>query len=158
MLSFSTFRQMISPGSSFTLITQNVDGLSRRALDSVQARASEIGMSLSEPDPMLEMHGRLFDVRCTSRDCGHTEWNATSPICQALAGTENLVDQGSIEPDIPTTELPRCENCGKLARPGVVWFGEQPMHLRTIDELVAKADLCLVIGTSSTVCALVTGG
>jgi len=32
-----------------------------------------------------------------------------------------------------------------------VWFGESIPGLRQIDKLVAKADLCLVVGTSSTV-------
>lgn len=151
MLSFSTYRQKISPNSNFNLITQNVDGLSKRALETVQTRAQEDGVSLSQPEPMLEMHGRLFDVRCTLRNCGYTEWDDSSPICEALAGTELPFDEGSVEPDISTHELPRCKKCGGLARPGVVWFGEYPLHLNTIDRLVTKADLCLVIGTSSTV-------
>ena len=32
-----------------------------------------------------------------------------------------------------------------------MWFGEMPVHLDEIDDLVDKADLCLVVGTSSTV-------
>ena len=35
--------------------------------------------------------------------------------------------------------------------PGVVWFGEVPHHLEEIDKLVQKADLAIVVGTSSTV-------
>ena len=35
--------------------------------------------------------------------------------------------------------------------PGVVWFGEVPYHLQEIDEIVQKADLAIVVGTSSTV-------
>jgi len=45
--------------------------------------------------------------------------------------------------------------CGALARPGVVWFDEKPYKLDEINSLVYKADLCLVIGTSSTVRAFV---
>ena len=35
--------------------------------------------------------------------------------------------------------------------PGVVWFGETPHQLEEIDEVVEKADLAIVVGTSSTV-------
>jgi len=35
--------------------------------------------------------------------------------------------------------------------PGVVWFGEMPYHLEEIDKIVQKADLAIVVGTSSTV-------
>lgn len=35
--------------------------------------------------------------------------------------------------------------------PGVVWFGEIPHHLQEIDKIVQKADLAIIVGTSSTV-------
>ena len=35
--------------------------------------------------------------------------------------------------------------------PGVVWFEEVPHHLEEIDGIVQKADLAIVVGTSSTV-------
>ncbi|KAF8901719.1 DHS-like NAD/FAD-binding domain-containing protein [Gymnopilus junonius] len=129
-------RNQIVPGSTFTLITQNVDGLSAR--------------SDQEP-PILEMHGRLFDLLCTNRKCKHVEFNAESPICEGLAGTEMLIETKTTDPNIELEDLPRCSKCGALGRPGVVWFGETPHHLDTIDGLVAQADLCLVIGTSSKV-------
>lgn len=165
--SLPSVRHAIAPGSTFTLITQNVDGLSSRALSEVlqTATASDKralgdeaetnpesetdGSEVPEDPPMLEMHGRLFDLHCTA--CEHKEWNNASPVCSALGGTEGLVDSGVIEPIIAVKDLPRCTACGALARPGVVWFGEEPMHLDTIDDLVGAADLCLVVGTSSTV-------
>ena len=55
------------------------------------------------------------------------------------------------EPEIDVKDLPKCRKCGSLARPGVVWFGERPWYLDEIDELVEEADLCIVVGTSSTV-------
>jgi NAD-dependent deacetylase sirtuin 5 len=146
-------RNKIAPGSTFTLITQNVDGLSTRALDAVLSQASD-----EDKQPphhlhphMTEMHGRLFDVKCSSETCRYVEHNLDSPICEALRGTESLVEKGVMDPDIPRSALPRCSKCGALARPGVVWFGESIPGLRKIDKLVAKADLCLVVGTSSTV-------
>jgi NAD-dependent SIR2 family protein deacetylase len=104
----------------------------------------------SQPQ-ILEMHGRVLDVLCDSRKCSHCETIPRSPICPALGGTEELVESGVIEPNIAKTDLPRCSKCGKLARPGVVWFGEEPHHLPVIDKLVNQATLCLVVGTSSTV-------
>jgi NAD-dependent deacetylase len=47
----------------------------------------------------------------------------------------------------------RCGACGGLARPGVVWFGENlpPLAWEASVEAVASADLLLIIGTSGTV-------
>jgi NAD+-dependent protein deacetylase sirtuin 5 len=146
-------KQSTAPDATFTLITQNVDGLSARALEQVQQRDAQLASeSSSSAEPqLLEMHGRVLDVLCTSESCGHCELITRSPICAALSGTEELVESGITEPVVDVADLPRCTKCGALARPGVVWFGEEPQHLPTIDELVSRADLCLVVGTSSTV-------
>ncbi|EAU84564.2 sirtuin 5 [Coprinopsis cinerea okayama7 len=146
--SIPRIRHTVAPGSSFTLITQNVDGLSPRAMKCVLQGWD--GVTLPEDPPyLIEMHGRLFDVKCTQ--CDHVELDTSSPICEGLAGTEKLVEQAVLDPEIPEENLPRCKKCGSLARPGVVWFGEMPHDLPLIDTLVEKADLCLVVGTSSTV-------
>jgi len=152
--SIESIRKTIAPDATFTLITQNVDGLSTRALQEVQSAlpVSESTSTSSESQPqILEMHGRVLDVLCSSEKCGHRETVPTSPICSALSGTEDMVESGVIEPTIDKADLPRCTQCGDLARPGVVWFGEQPQHIPVIDKLVGQATLCLVVGTSSTV-------
>ncbi|KAK0206283.1 DHS-like NAD/FAD-binding domain-containing protein [Desarmillaria ectypa] len=148
-LSLSSIRSRHAPNSTFTLITQNVDGLSVVALnDVISSNPSEP----EEPQPrILEMHGRLFDVKCTSKRCGHIEFDRSSPICEGLRSVEELVDKNSMDPDISKSELPRCAKCNALARPGVVWFEEMPLYLDVINKLVDEADLCLVVGTSSTV-------
>lgn len=134
-----------------------MDGLSTRALDEVQSALPVADSSSSPESPpssqpqILEMHGRVLDVLCTSAKCGHNETVPRSPICPVLSGTEELVEGGVIEPTIDKADLPRCSQCGALARPGVVWFGERPQHIPTIDKLVDKATLCIVVGTSSTV-------
>ncbi|KAH9922940.1 DHS-like NAD/FAD-binding domain-containing protein [Fomitopsis serialis] len=120
----------------------NVDGLSRRALE--RTPGADEGTA-----PILEMHGRLFETICTS--CGDRRMNMDSPICPALAGTEAIVERHEEEPDIPLDKLPRCQKCSGLLRPGVVWFGEIPLHLHEIQQIVGKADLGLIVGTSSTV-------
>ncbi|TCD71334.1 hypothetical protein EIP91_011105 [Steccherinum ochraceum] len=148
--SIDSERHKIAPESTFTLVTQNVDGLSRRALDETYASLG-IPIPTTGPPEMLEMHGRIFDVKCSSDNDEHTVYDPSSPICEALRGTEELVEAGSTEPVILEGALPHCATCGELARPGVVWFGEMPLHLDEIDDLVKSADLCIVVGTSSTV-------
>ncbi|EKM53789.1 uncharacterized protein PHACADRAFT_260311 [Phanerochaete carnosa HHB-10118-sp] len=155
MISFPDFLREIAPEAKFTFITQNVDGLSARALKEVAAKA---GKEPSQAVPFYEMHGRILDLICTS--CGRRSTNQDeAPLCPALAATGALptdpntlsgVDTEEVA-DIPLEELPRCEDCGGLLRPGVVWFGETPLHMEQIDGVVAQADMCLVVGTSSTV-------
>lgn len=105
------------------------------------------------PASILEMHGKIYDVKCTA--CDYCSEDRTDPLCPALgaadASFKDYQDAGSREINIPIDELPRCPACGALARPGVVWFGEKPYHLDEINSIVYKADMCLVIGTSSTV-------
>ncbi|KAJ7118747.1 DHS-like NAD/FAD-binding domain-containing protein [Mycena epipterygia] len=150
MFSLPSCRKLVAPDAQFSMITQNVDGLSTKAMDAVlKERAKDVGDSAVSR--LLEMHGRIFDVTCTLKLCGHVDYNTSSPICPALAGAEKAVEAGSIDLEIPKSQLPRCSKCNALARPGVVWFGEEPKHLDQIDKLVEAADLCLVVGTSSTV-------
>lgn len=145
--SLSSIRSRHAPNSTFTLITQNIDGLSVVALDSVLASHP---LEPEEQPRVLEMHRRLFDVKCSSKKCGHIQFNRCSPICARLRGVEKLVEKHEMAPDIPETELPKCAKCNALARPGLVWVEETPLYLDVIDKLVDEADLCLVVGTSST--------
>jgi len=147
----------------FITITQNVDGLLIRA---------------GHPKEKLhEIHGSLFDLRCTSFMCNYVDHdNFTNPLTKALADTEfeydksgrkrKIIDEEEVNKlspqfapvkQIPEEELPQCPVCedGSLLRPGVVWFGES-LPLQTIDKIdnfieLDKIDLILVIGTSGTV-------
>jgi len=139
----------VAPHATFTLITQNVDELSVRALEEVCKAESVDLLAVRQSSPIFEMHGRVFDTVCTA--CGARESNYDSPIRPALAGTEYIVERREKEPEIPLSELPRCGACSGLLRPGVVWFGETPRFLDEIQEIVNRADLGLVVGTSSTV-------
>ncbi|KIM20419.1 hypothetical protein M408DRAFT_333983 [Serendipita vermifera MAFF 305830] len=150
-LSIPSVRASIAPSSkTFHLITQNVDGLSTRA-----ARAVTTAQETPDASALLEMHGRLFDVRCTK--CSHTTLDFSSPLCQALGDAdrahEDEVAAGKKETQIsiPLEDLPKCSVCNSLTRPGVVWFGESIPLLPQLDKLVEQADLCLVVGTSSLV-------
>ena len=77
---------------------------------------------------VLEVHGSIWTLRCTA--CGRT-WGDRS---------------------IPLALPPRCE-CGSLARPGVVWFGENlPVKVWTAaEEATRSSDVFLVVGTSAVV-------
>ena len=116
-----SLRKICPSAESFTLITQNVDGLSRRALDqltSTLALNKAFEKVTPEPQSIIEMHGRLLATLC--QECDRREANDGSPICAALKGTEVIVEQQEQEPDIPLSDLPRCtqQNCGGLLRPG----------------------------------------
>ena len=146
---FST-RRPGDPNHKFTLITQNIDGLSPKALDDL---VNEQGISLptgrTKDELIIEMHGRLFDTICTQ--CDDTVFDPSSPLTEALASSAADWDKNKTELIIPISDLPKCRKCSGLTRPGVVWFGEVPKRLDEIDTLLREADLCLVVGTSSRV-------
>ncbi len=78
----------------------------------------------------VELHGNIWRGRCTKE--------------------QTLVDL----PDTPLPELPpRCESCGALVRPDVVWFGE-PLPPEAYDaayDAASGCDAMLVVGTSALV-------
>jgi NAD-dependent deacetylase len=78
---------------------------------------------------VVELHGNIFKNKCAS--------------CQAPAG-----DFPS-----PAEELPRCEHCGGLLRPDVVWFGEAlpASALQTALQVSQECDIFFSIGTSAVV-------
>lgn len=78
---------------------------------------------------LLEIHGSIWTLRCT--------------VC-AREWTDRAV---------PLELLPKCANCGALARPGVVWFGENlnPEVWAAAESAATHADVLLVVGTSATV-------
>lgn len=98
---------------SFTLVTQNVDGLHQKA----------------GSQSVIEIHGSIWNLRCTA--CTGRSW---------------------VDRSVPLRLLPHCE-CGALARPGVVWFGEQlPRDAWLAAEKAARnCEVFLVVGTSAAV-------
>jgi len=81
-------------------------------------------------EKVIELHGNIWKLRCVS--CGKEDYNCRTPL-----------------PEIP----PKCENCGGLLRPGVVWFGESlPMDaLQRAYELSEESEVFIVVGTSAQV-------
>ncbi|GMM34265.1 hypothetical protein DASC09_015900 [Saccharomycopsis crataegensis] len=140
-------------------INQNVDGLNLRA-----------GHDKAN---LLELHGNLFDLRCTDFFCSYRESNNFEhPLTQALGLVDDESDKGDdtyeehnrnkkrrldrekgkVNTNLSKEDLPACPRCGGLLRPGVVWFGESiPLKaINTIDDFFVsnKIDLILVVGTS----------
>jgi NAD-dependent deacetylase len=80
---------------------------------------------------VVELHGNIWRLRCT-RSC-RPPWE---------------------EPRVPLPEIPpRCGQCGALARPDVVWFGES-LPEDALEAAFAAARRCqvmLVVGTSAVV-------
>jgi NAD-dependent deacetylase len=106
------------------IVTQNVDELHADAAHEI---AGERDPAAAIP---IELHGSIFRTRCSS--CG-----ARRPDREVA----------------PSASLPRCDACGGLLRPDVVWFGES-LDPGVIDAAVTEAgsaDVCLVIGTSAVV-------
>ena len=77
---------------------------------------------------VIEVHGSIWTLRCTV--CGN-RWE---------------------DRRVPLPLLPHCE-CGALARPGVVWFGESlpPDAWGAAEQAAQKCDVFLVVGTSAAV-------
>jgi NAD-dependent deacetylase len=80
---------------------------------------------------VLELHGNIWRMRCT-RGC-----------------RPNWEDRQAPLPEIP----PRCPDCGALARPDVVWFGESlpRRELEAAFEAARRCQVMLVVGTSAVV-------
>lgn len=78
---------------------------------------------------IAEIHGNIWKARCTR--------------CSVRFDL----------PDPPLREMPHCPQCGALARPHIVWFGESydADLLEIVLALLSRAELVLVIGTSGMV-------
>lgn len=75
------------------------------------------------------MHGTLFQSRC---------------VCCNLPFADKSIYETA-------AELPRCRDCGELVRPHIVWFGETPLDMESIDRGLDCATVVLVVGTSGSV-------
>ena len=79
---------------------------------------------------VLKLHGDIWRLRCTG--CGQESDDFRTPL-----------------PELP----PRCNSCGAMLRPGVVWFGESLPHdvWAKAAEASSTADVFFAIGTSAVV-------
>lgn len=76
---------------------------------------------------VLHMHGTLAGALCAA--CGH-RWTAALEMA-------------------PQDACPSCR--APATRPDVVWFGEMPYHMDTIEAALLEADVFAAIGTSGNV-------
>jgi len=77
---------------------------------------------------VIHMHGRGGEIRCMA--------------CNAVFESEQYLTPASV--------CPNCRSIGEL-RPNIVWFGEMPLHLDEIHEVLDRCGLFLAIGTSGEV-------
>ncbi|XP_017481369.1 PREDICTED: NAD-dependent protein deacylase sirtuin-5, mitochondrial-like [Rhagoletis zephyria] len=130
-------RQFEGSDRKLSIVTQNVDELHRRA----------------GSKNVLEIHGRLFQIRCTK--CHTVEDNTDNPIVPALANVSPIDNDETKNKKIKIEDLPHCKvpSCKALQRPHIVWFNESldPQVLEEADRLLSECDMLLVIGTSSIV-------
>ena len=111
----------------FTLVTQNIDGLHRRAGSSFERTYC--------------IHGDAAYVRCTN-DCG--------------IGLQLLpaIDRPTIDVELSPEHCERlkCQNCRAWLRPHVLWFDEyydeENYRADSAIRAAAEADLLIVVGTS----------
>jgi NAD-dependent SIR2 family protein deacetylase len=127
-------------GTLLRVVTQNVDGLHQRA----GSRA------------VLDLHGRLDVVVCLG--CGARLTRAELQDAVAAANPDWRADavtapDGDADIDaalIESFSAPRCEACGGLLKPDVVFFGENVPRERYAEafEALGRADALLVAGSS----------
>lgn len=115
-------------GDRFALITQNVDGLHRRA-GSAEARTFPI-------------HGDISLMRCAA-ECTPNRYPL--PDLPTLGKGEAVPEAGKA--------LLVCPRCGGMARPHVLWFDEmydEPRyHYETIAARASAAGLLVIVGTAA---------
>jgi len=81
------------------IFTSNVDG-----------QFKKVGFPI---DRILECHGSIHVLQC-SRPCSHHVWSVGELHCE--------VDE---ERCVLTSPLPRCPNCGSIARPNILMFDDR---------------------------------
>lgn len=80
---------------------------------------------------VVHMHGELSKSRCED------------PNCQSLP----FLDEGFFE---SRESFARCD-CGGYIRPHIVWFGEEPFGMQSIQRAIQRCHWFVVIGTSGAV-------
>lgn len=128
-------------GQLSLLVTQNVDGLHRRA----------------GSRQLVDLHGRLDQVRClgcgalTERAALQSELEARNP--EFIAAEATVKPDGDAElsdVDYQRFEVVPCAACGGMLKPHVVFFGENVPAERVTQSMATLegSRLLLIIGTS----------
>ncbi len=156
--------QLQAAGWAGPVISQNVDGLHRKALAEALGGPCPTDAAATPGRPgVIELHGRLDRVVCMACGEGHDReavqqrlaaafphWQASADAPMAAAApdgdavTEPAITRDAIE------ALPVCTGCGGVLKPDVVFFGDgvpQP-RVQACYDAVAEAGALLVVGSS----------
>lgn len=101
--------------------TEQLEAIITQNIDGLHSRAGS--------RKVLEVHGEHQNLHCLQ--CGFVR-----PFRQA---------------DLKDGPPPACSKCGYPLKPNIVLFGEMVREMPEIDEILARCDLLLVIGTSAQV-------
>jgi NAD-dependent SIR2 family protein deacetylase len=123
------------------LVTQNVDGLHRRA----------------GSERVIDLHGRIDQVKClgcgaiTSRAALQSELALRNPEfvnATAIAKPDGDAELEAVDYD--HFELVACSACGGMLKPDVVFFGENVPPARVLEAMSAleRSRLLLIVGSS----------
>lgn len=130
-------------GALVGLITQNVDGLHRRA----------------GSQRVLDLHGSIGEVVClgcrtvTNRAAYQRELAALNPEFALVTGLEHAPDGDVIFEQTQDFVVSPCAECGGVQKPDVVFFGETvpAPRVHQATDWVRESDALLVAGSSLTV-------
>lgn len=122
------------------IITQNVDGLHRRA----------------GSERVIELHGTMNSVVCLrcsqyySRDAIAAQLTAANPWLDEPTGVALNPDGDADAENLADFIVPTCSNCGGILKPDVVFFGELVPRQRfhSAFDMVHEADALLIAGSS----------
>ena len=136
-------RDLEAQGALSLLVTQNVDGLHRRA----------------GSERVVDLHGRLDQVRClgcealTERSALQSELLARNPAFARAGEHATMKPDGDAEltdVDYASFEVVPCAACGGMLKPHVVFFGENVPKERVQQAMSALegSRLLLIVGSS----------
>ena len=119
----------------------------RAKVRSCQPNAAHIALAGLQQDPQADVTLVTQNVddlheRAGSRDVIHMHGTHLTALCAQCDARWPAPAEMSV--------ADRCE-CGGVARPDVVWFGEVPYHMDRIGAALVQADLFVAIGTSGVV-------
>jgi len=97
-----------------------LEGVITQNIDSLHQRAGS--------KKVYEIHGGIWKSFCI--DCGKT-WGYEESLKMAFE-----------------YEVPRCDRCGGVVKPDIVFFGEMVKHLEECKALSSSAELLFVVGSS----------
>ena len=137
--------QLEEEGYARIIVTQNVDGLHRRA----------------GSRRLVELHGDLASVVCVrcgwrgTREGFQQQLLLTNPVSSTGHKVAMAPDGDALVPGTAhsTLQIPDCEYCKGLIKPDVVFFGEAVPRAR-VDHVKAHVEHCesmLIVGSSLTV-------